>query len=102
MDARGPFQVFLDASAWKEPADFYRVLFLQIGAPDWHGENLAALRDSMVTGDINALPPPYEIELTGMHTLSTEMRDLLRGFAEVIEDGRAEGVPNVLRCKPPL
>jgi hypothetical protein len=46
--------------------------------------------------------PPYEIELTGTEALSAELRDLLQGFAELIEDGRAEGVPNVLRCKPPL
>ena len=95
-------QIFLDAGSWKEPADFYRVLFLQMGAPAWHGDNLDALHDSMVTGDINSVPPPYEIELIGTEDLSEELRGLMRRFAEMIREGQTEGVANVLRCRSPL
>jgi len=41
--------------------DFYDMFLPQVKAPEWHGRNLDALTDSLVTGDINAIELPYTI-----------------------------------------
>ncbi|BBM04000.1 barstar family protein [Microbulbifer sp. GL-2] len=54
---------------WKQiesEDDFYNIFLSQVKAPDWHGRNLDALIDSIVTGDINSIEPPYTI-----HNLNT-------------------------------
>jgi len=40
---------------------FYEILLPQLDAPEWHGRNLDALNDSLVTGSINGVEPPYRI-----------------------------------------
>ena len=49
---------------WKQietEEDFYDMFLPQVKAPEWHGRNLDALTDSVVTGDINSIEPPYII-----------------------------------------
>ena len=49
---------------WKQietEDDFYDMFLPQVKAPEWHGRNLDALTDSVVTGDINSIEPPYTI-----------------------------------------
>ena len=50
---------------WKEidtEEMFYNKFLPQVNAPEWHGRNLDALADSIVTGDINGIEPPYIIK----------------------------------------
>ena len=49
---------------WKEidsEKKFYDLFFRQVKAPEWHGRNLDALADSLITGQINKIEPPYTI-----------------------------------------
>ena len=41
---------------------FYEKFLPQVSAPEWHGRNLDALADSVVTGDVNGIEPPYVIK----------------------------------------
>lgn len=50
--------VELDARHWKAPSDFYKALLRGLGAPDWHGDNIPALIDSMIVDDINEVRLP--------------------------------------------
>jgi RNAse (barnase) inhibitor barstar len=80
----------LDASEWRTPLDFYDALLSSLGAPDWHGRNINALIDSMVGGDINAVEPPYRIEVTGLSKASEEAFDeLIQSFAAIAREGHA-------------
>ena len=54
-------RIELDGSAWLTANDFYSALLVEIGAPDWHGRSIAALIDSMIIGDINAVEAPYSV-----------------------------------------
>lgn len=50
---------------WKEidtEEMFYDQFLPQVSAPEWHGRNLDALADSIVTGDVNGIEPPYTIK----------------------------------------
>jgi RNAse (barnase) inhibitor barstar len=54
-------EIDLDAKNWKTVSDFYAALLPELGAPEWHGENVNALIDSMIWGGINEIEPPYRI-----------------------------------------
>jgi hypothetical protein len=45
----------LDGSTWKTRDDFYAAFFKAVGAPERHGRNFNALRDSIVIGRINQI-----------------------------------------------
>ena len=62
-------KIELDASNWKTELDFYKALLSALGAPEWHGSSIDALIDSMIWGDINAIVPPYVVELFGTSAL---------------------------------
>ena len=53
-------RINIDWSDIKSDDDFYDLIFAQAKSPEWHGRNLNALGDSWITGDINALGPPYD------------------------------------------
>jgi len=54
---------------------FFKSLFEQVKAPDWHGDNLNALYDSMVVGGINEGEPPYVISNMNVSNISDDMMD---------------------------
>jgi len=54
-------EILIDWSLIESEDQFYDVLFSQIGAPEWHGHNLDALVDSLITGSINSIEPPYKL-----------------------------------------
>jgi hypothetical protein len=57
--------------------------------PSWHGRNYNALHDSMVTGSINGIEPPYEIIISGAASVSPEVDDAIRYFIERVTEWRA-------------
>lgn len=65
---------------------FYRQLLLQLGAPDWHGHNLDALSDSVGTGGINAIEPPYLIEVIGTENIRPALLEFSRRVESVLLD----------------
>ena len=53
--------IIIDWNKIHAEADFYDTFLPQVSAPEWHGRNLDALADSVITGDINQIEPPYTI-----------------------------------------
>jgi RNAse (barnase) inhibitor barstar len=78
----------LDAHGWSSPADFYAALLPKLGAPDWHGRNLDALYDGLC-GGINAVEPPFAVEIAGTAELSPELVAFLAKVEEVFAGARA-------------
>src|ERR1044071_7580655 len=56
-------QLELDGTNWKTRDDFYDAFFKAVGAPSWHGRNFNALRDSIITGEINEVELVYDPNL---------------------------------------
>ena len=78
----------LDAIRWKTVLDFYNALLASIGAPAWHGESPDALVDSMIWGGINAVEPPYTVQISGLSTAPKEVRDHVELVKDVLARGR--------------
>jgi Barstar (barnase inhibitor) len=88
-DLREMRAIELDASGWHTVNDFINVLKAAIGAPEWHGSNVAAFIDSMIAGGVNALEPPYVIKLVNSGNLKHEVVAFIRDLASAIEETRA-------------
>jgi hypothetical protein len=80
----------LDATKWKTIIDFYDALLESVGAPEWHGQSLDALVDSMIWGGINRVEPPYTVRISGMATLPKDVRDEVEIAKQAIVKGRAD------------
>jgi RNAse (barnase) inhibitor barstar len=78
----------LDATKWKAVLDFYDTLLAAIGAPKWHGKSLDALVDSMIWGGINAVEPPYTVQISGLSAAPAEIRDHVQLVSDVLVAGR--------------
>lgn len=59
--AKRNMEVIIDWSTIATSEESYNVFLLQVDAPSWHGRNLDALNDSLVSGDINGINPLYKI-----------------------------------------
>ena len=88
-DLREMRAIELDASGWHTVNDFINALKAAIGAPEWHGSNVAAFIDSMIAGGVNALEPPYVIKLVNSGNLKHEVVAFIRDLASAIEETRA-------------
>ena len=96
-------RIELDASEWTGLDAFYAALLPALGAPDWHGHNFNALSDSMITGDVNTLEPPYEIVLINTEGLKEPLRSDLVAFLDLVARGHDdEGVEIFATAQPPL
>jgi len=65
----------LDATNWKTWEDFYAVLLGALVAPEWHGDSVNALVDSMIWGGINEIDPPYRIVVRNIQHLPKDAVD---------------------------
>lgn len=85
--------VQLDAGHWKTPPDFYNALLRKLGAPDWHGESIPALIDSMIVGDINAVALPLRVIVTGLDKASEAAFDeLIKAFSALSRYGAVANI----------
>jgi RNAse (barnase) inhibitor barstar len=82
---------FLDGTNWRTGDDFYNAFFKAVGAPDWHGRNFNALRDSIVTGQINKIEIPYTIHISGLDKMPLKVRKLVEDFCSLIKELHTEG-----------
>lgn len=78
----------LDASGWRSRDDFYDALLGALGAPEWHGRNLDALWDSVATGDINAVEPPYRVVIGNAAGMPAELAVFVGEVAALFEEAR--------------
>jgi len=78
----------LDASEWKTSDDFVNALKSAIGAPDWHGSSANAFVDSMGTGGINAVEPPYMVRVVNARRLGQDVVELIAAISSAVEKRR--------------
>jgi len=82
-------QIILDGSAMSSLEDLYEALIVALGGPDWHGRNLNAFIDSMATGDINQVEPPYEVLVVNAGD-RPRVREAVELLSSVLREARAE------------
>jgi RNAse (barnase) inhibitor barstar len=83
----------LDASSWKTSNDFYEAFFRAVEAPEWHGRNFNALRDSISTGGINKIQVPYRIVIQKFNPENDAVREFLTDLKDLIFEMAASGCP---------
>lgn len=84
-------EIIIDWQTVKTLEDFYSVFLPQVKAPDWHGHNLNALSDSIITGDINGVEPPYLIKSINSSKISEKLKEFQREFFEILSEAEEEG-----------
>jgi RNAse (barnase) inhibitor barstar len=85
-------EIILDASQWNNKHDFYSSIFKALGSPEWHGESLDALNDTIRGDDINELKLPYEFVIKNTDSLPDELKEYLVKFTELIVDLKKQGI----------
>ncbi len=80
----------LDAENWKTVLEFYDALLVALGAPEWHSQSIDAMIDSMIWGEINAVEPPYTVQIRNLRKASRDIVDEIELLKRCIADGRAE------------
>lgn len=86
-------ELLLDASSWKSKDDIYDSFFRAVGAPEWHGRNFNALRDSIKTGQINQIEIPYRLVVTDYRKTDPGAVPMAEDFFSLIRELESEGVP---------
>lgn len=95
-------EVFVDASGWLSGDDFMDGLLTALRAPEWHGRNWNALRDSIIVGDINEVEPPYRLCLIGDSSPPAELRQWIRDLVEMVQEARDRGRDVEITVSPSL
>jgi RNAse (barnase) inhibitor barstar len=92
-------KLLLNCSSWQTRDDFYDALLATLGAPDWHGRNFNALWDSIGTGGINKVEPPYCFVITGFPALGAEARHVVADFCDLVRELKESGLPVDVSCE---
>jgi RNAse (barnase) inhibitor barstar len=90
-------ELILDVAACQTRDEFYDLFFRAVGAPDWHGRNFDALRDSIATGQINQIEVPYRLVITNLDMASPALKELADHFIDLLHELHGEGVPVEIR-----
>ncbi len=80
----------VDASRWSSSRDIYEAILPRLGAPDWHGDSVNALTESMVWGEINAIEPPYTLRIHGTENIPADLVEELGWLKEDVARAREE------------
>ena len=81
----------LDALDWKTLLDFYDALLVAVGAPEWHGQSIDALADTMIWSDeINAVKPPYVVRIRNTARLLADVREEITAARDWLAKPREE------------
>lgn len=84
-------KIYIDWNLISKVDDFYSQLFPKLEAPDWHGRNLNALRDSLVSGGINKVEPPFCVINLNVEPLNGELKDTFLAVNEIYEEANLGG-----------
>ena len=90
-------ELILDGATWKCPDDVYDSFFRAVKAPEWHGRNFNALRDSIATGKINEVEVPYRLVIRSYDAVGHGARQMADEFVGLIHQLAAEGCPVEVR-----
>jgi RNAse (barnase) inhibitor barstar len=93
----GMTELTLNGAEWKTRDDVYDSFFRAVGAPDWHGRNFNALRDSIATGSINTVEVPYRLVIQNYDKIAPSARQMADDFVDLIRELAAEGCPVEIR-----
>jgi hypothetical protein len=88
-------ELLIDASGWnsRDDIDIYDSFFRAVGAPEWHGRNFNALRDSIAAGSINEIEVPYRLIVLNYYAATSGAVPMAEEFFSLIRELEAEGVP---------
>ena len=78
---------------WKEIGSqkkFYDLFLKQVKAPKWHGRNLDALADSLITGQIKEIEPPYTIINLNTSGVPDRMVEFQREVLSIFSEASSE------------
>lgn len=84
-------ELILDGTSWTTRDDVYDAFFRAVGAPEWHGRNFNALRDSISTGSINQVEVPYRLVIKNYDRIRSAAKTMADDFIDLIHELAAEG-----------
>ena len=84
-------KIFIDWSKIQELEDYYLQLLPQLEAPEWHGKNLDALADSLVTGSINKIEPPFCVINKNIDSVKNNLQYFFSQVKEIYEEANSVG-----------
>jgi RNAse (barnase) inhibitor barstar len=90
----------VDAQGWSSPVDFYEAVLPKLRAPEWHGRNLDALWDSILSGEINGLAPPFALRIFNTEHFSPQMTAFLEKVKTIFRDAAEADIPVALHVWP--
>ncbi|MHB1205695.1 MAG: barstar family protein [Rhodospirillaceae bacterium] len=82
----------LDVGECETPVDFFSALAKALESPKWHGMGVDAFIDSIVGGDINAVEPPYEIQVLNLARTPQAVRDKIEKLQTHVKEARADNL----------
>ena len=92
-------EIVLDASNWKSKDDVYDSFFHAVGAPEWHGRNMDALRDSIAAGQVNKIEVPYRLVVKKTAGIGSAAKTALEEFVKLVRELTAEDCPIEIRVE---
>ena len=92
-------ELVIDAASWRTKDDLYLSFFAAVGAPNWHGKNLDAIRDSVAGFKINKIEVPYRLVLTNYDLTHPAVKGDAEKFIGLIRELAAEGVAVDIRTE---
>jgi ribonuclease inhibitor len=93
-------ELVLDGSNWQTRDDVYDAFFAAVRAPEWHGRNFNALRDSIGTGQINDVEVPYRVVIRNFDQVSGEATQMAHDFVDLLRELHQNGVPVEVEVQP--
>ena len=84
-------EIVIDWAMLKDEEEFYNSLLPQLSAPEWHGRNLDALADSIITGSINDVEPPYTITSLNEASVVVGMKGFQVLVLEILREAEQSG-----------
>lgn len=91
--------LILDGAGWTKRDDLYDDFFRAVGAPQWHGRNFNALKDSIVNGSINAIETPYTVVIRNYDRIGPGVKQIASDFVDLIQKIRDSGSPVDVRIE---
>jgi RNAse (barnase) inhibitor barstar len=95
----GMKELVLNGAEWRTRDDVYDGFFRAVGAPNWHGRNFNALRDSIATGSINAVEVPYRLVIQNYDKIAPSAKQMADDFVDLVHELAIEGCPVEIRAE---
>jgi RNAse (barnase) inhibitor barstar len=84
-------EIFLDWGKIKSYEEFYEEFLPQVRAPKWHGRNLDALADSIITGGINEIEPPFCVINKNVGNMKTNAKHVYDAVSKIFKEANEIG-----------